>query len=97
MIIMSGYKAISFCTFKLVQDAAACYLIAQAAAGTGHSSPVKPLLHSLSNSLTVSVFTFSVLCALGTEYVECTIEIAVNSFILCIQYKSKACICFLDS
>lgn len=73
--------------FKLVQYAAACYLIAQAAAGTGHSSPVKPHLYSLNNSHTVSVFTFSMLCALGTEYVERTTEIAVNSFILCIQYK----------
>ena len=87
MIITSGYKAISLCTFKLVQDAAACYPIAQAIAGTGHSSPVKPLLCSLNVNFAVSVFTFSMLCALGTEYVQHTIEIAVHSFILCIQYK----------
>lgn len=92
---MSGYKGISLRMFKLVQDAASCYLIAQTTAGTGHSSPVKPLLCSLNVSFAVSVFTFSMLCALDPKYVKHTIEIAVNSFILCIHYKG--CICLLDS
>lgn len=87
MIIMSGYKAISLCTFKLVQDAAACYLIAQAIASTGHSSPVKPLLCSLNVNFADSVFTFSMLCAFDTEYVQHTMKIAVNSFILWTQHK----------
>lgn len=71
--------------FKLVQDAAACYLIAQATAGAGNASPFKPLLCSPSISFAVSVFTFGMLCALDTEYLKHTVEIAVNIFILCIS------------
>jgi len=62
-------------------------LIAQATAGTGHSNPVKSLLCSLNVNFAVSVFPFSMLCALGTEYVQHTVEIAANSFILWIQCK----------
>lgn len=87
MIIMAGYKAVSLQTFQLVQDAAVCYLIAQAAAGTGHSSLVKPLLCSLNVDFAASVFTFNMLCPLDTEYGQHTVEIAVNSFILGIQHK----------
>lgn len=87
MIMMSGYRAISLCIFKLVQDAAACYLIAQATASIGLHNPFKLLLCSLNVNFSVSVFTFSMLCALDTECVQHTIEIAVNSFILWIHYK----------
>lgn len=86
MIMMSAYRAISVCIFKLVQDAAACYLIAQATASIGLSSPLK-LLCSLNVSFSVSVFTFSMLCARDAECVQHIVEIGVNSFILWIQYK----------
>lgn len=85
--MMSGYSAISLCIFKLVQNAAACYLIAQATASIGLSNPFKLPLCSLNVNFSVSVFTFSVLCALDAECVQHTVEIAVNSFILWIQYK----------